>query len=101
MVGIRDTLVFYTCPATGGLVLRIDNASAAFKTSGTVYLFDPEPRRRASGNGSTTSFRRIVADAPTPTLSLKLPNGSCTLKDSKVVVRRKIPPVTICSKTIR
>ena len=93
MVGIRDTLVFYTLAGQQAVLeLSIDNTSAAFKTSGTVYLFDPGTTEESLGKWINNQHSDgLFADAPTPTLSLKLPDGSCTVKDSKVVGEEKNP----------
>ena len=93
MTGIRDTLVFYTLAGQQAvLVLHIDNANAAFKASGTVHLFDPGTTEESLGKWINNQHSDgLFVDAPTPTSSLKLPNGSCTVSDSKVVGEQENP----------
>lgn len=91
MVGIRDTLVFYTLAGQQAvLVLYVDNTSAAFKATGTVYLFDPGTTEESLGKWINNQHSDgLFADSPTPTLSHKLPDGNCTVTDNKVVGETK------------
>lgn len=93
MIGIRDTLIFYTLAGQKAVVvLHIDNGSAAFKTSGTVFLFAPETTEEGLGKWVNNQHSDgLFVDAPEPVLSLKLPDGSCTVTDRKVVGEEKSP----------
>ncbi len=91
MIGIRDTLVFYTGPQAV-LVLRIDNATPALKTCGTVYIFEPGTTAESLVKWVNNQHSdALFPDAPLPTLSHKLPEGSCTVTDRKVLGEAKNP----------
>lgn len=93
MIGIRDTVIFYTLAAQKAvLVLGIDNGSAAFTASGTVFLFASETTEEGLGKWVNNQHSDgLFEDAPVPVLSLKLPDGSCTVTDRKLVGEEKNP----------
>lgn len=93
MIGMRDTLIFYTFAEKGAvLVLRIDNKSAALPVSATVHLFAPGTTAEALGKWVNNQHSDgLFIDAPEPTSSTKLPNGTCTVTARELTGQEKQP----------
>jgi hypothetical protein len=93
MMGIRDTLVFYTFGAQKAvLVMRIDNSDAALPVSGTVYLFDPETAEEDLAKWINNQHSDgLFPEVPEPTLVSKLPAGTFSITERELVGKEKQP----------
>jgi len=93
MIGMRDTLLFYTFVAQKAvLVLRIDNANTTMPVSGTVYLFDPKTSEEDLGKWVNNQHSDgLFADAPEPIHTFKLPDGTGSVTERKLVGQEKQP----------
>lgn len=93
MVGQRDTLLFYTFPAQSAvLVLNIGNKGAALPVSGTVHLFTPGTKVDALARWVNNQHSDgLFPDVPEPTLSSKLPEGTCAVTARELVGQEKSP----------
>ena len=93
MIGMRDTLLFYTFAAQQAvLVLRVDNADASMPVSGTVHLFDSKTTKEGLGKWVNNQHSDgLFADAPAPVHAFKLPDGTATVTGSEIVGQEKQP----------
>jgi hypothetical protein len=93
MIGMRDTLLFYTFVAQKAvLVLHIDNANTTMEVSGSVHLFDPKTSEEALGKWLNNQHSDgLFADAPEPAATFNLPDGTGTVTERKLVGREKQP----------
>ncbi|MGL4399493.1 MAG: hypothetical protein ACRCXD_06470, partial [Luteolibacter sp.] len=91
MIGPRDTLIFYTFAEKAAvLVLRIDNTAAALPVSATVQLFAPGTTAEALGKWVNNQHSDgLFPDAPEPTATVKLPDGTCTVTAREVTGKEK------------
>lgn len=88
MIGLRDTLLFYTFAEKAAvLVLRIDNTAAPLPVSATVHLFAPGTTAEALGKWVNNQHSDgLFIDPPEPTASVKLPDGTATVTAREQVV---------------
>jgi hypothetical protein len=93
MMGIRDTLVFYTLAEQKAvLVLRIDNSNATLPVSGTVYLFTRETTEEGLAKWINNQHSDgLFPEVPEPTLVTKLPEGTFTITERELVGKEKQP----------
>lgn len=91
MIGIRDTILFYTFAEKGAvLVLRIDNKSAPLPVTATVHLFAPGTPAEDLGKWVNNQHSDgLFPDVPEPTHSVKLPDATCTVTDRELVGQEK------------
>ena len=81
MIGVRDTLLFYTfAEKSAVLVLRIDNTAAALPVTATVHLFAPgTPAEDLANWVNNQHSDGLFPEVPEPTLSQKLPDATCAV----------------------
>jgi len=93
ILGPRDTLLFYTfAEKSAVLVLRIGNTAAALPVTGTVHLFAPGTTAEDLGKWVNNQHSDgLFPDVPQPTLSSKLPDGTCTVTARELTGREKKP----------
>jgi hypothetical protein len=93
MIGMRDTLMFYTFAVQKAvLVLRIDNTNITMPVSGMVYLFDSKTSEEDLGKWVNNQHSDgLFADAPEPTSTFNLPEGTGTVTERKHVGQQKQP----------
>jgi len=93
MMGIRDTLVFYTfAEQQAVLVLKIDNSNAGLPVSGTVYLFDPKTTEDGLAKWINNQHSDgLFPEVPEPTLVSKLPAGTFSITERELVGKEKQP----------
>jgi hypothetical protein len=93
MMGIRDTLVFYTFAGQQAvLLLRIDNSNAALPVSGTVYLFDPKTTEEGLAQWINNQHSDgLFPEVPEPILISKLPAGTFAITERELVGEEKQP----------
>jgi hypothetical protein len=94
MAGPRNTLLFYTFAIQKAvLVLLIDNKSLNLTTSGTLHIFDPAATEDSISKWVDNQHScGLFADAATPALSLKLPDGTFAVTERKFLNSIKQPP---------
>ena len=93
MIGMRDTLIFYTFAEKSAiLVLRIDNTAAPLPVSGTVHLFAPGTDAEALGKWVNNQHSDgLFIDPPEPTASVKLPAVTAAVTARELVAQEKQP----------
>lgn len=93
MIGMRDTILFYTfAEKSAVLVLRIDNRIAPLPVSATVHLFAPGTPAEDLGKWINNQHSDgLFPEVPEPTLSIKLPDATCTVTDRESVGQEKSP----------
>jgi hypothetical protein len=91
MVGIRDTLVFYTlADQKAVIVLRIDNKGAKLAVSGTVYLFANDTTEEGMGKWINNQHSDgLFTEVPEPIGSFQLPAENCSITERKVIGKEK------------
>lgn len=91
MIGIRNTLLFYTWNDQKAAVrLIIDNNSTKFPVKGTVYLFDPSTTKEGLAKWLNNQHSDgLFIDAARPTKTVDLPEGSCTVSEHKLLDANK------------
>lgn len=93
MIGIRDTILFYTfAEKSAVLVLKIDNTAAALPVTGTVHLFAPGTTAEALAKWVNNQHSDgLFIDAPEPTGAFKLPDGTCAVTARELTGQEKQP----------
>lgn len=91
MIGLRDTLLFYTfAEKSAVLVLHINNQPASLPVSATVHLFAPGTTVDALAKWVNNQHSDgLFIDPPEPTDSVKLPAGTCTVSARELVGQEK------------
>lgn len=91
MLGIRDTLLFYTfAEKCAVLVLRIDNKSAPLPVAATVHLFAPSTPAEDLGKWVNNQHSDgLFPDVPAPVTTIKLPDGTATVTAREKVGQEK------------
>jgi len=93
MMGMRDTLLFYTfAEKSAVLVLNIGNKDAAMSVTGTVHLFAAGTTVEDLGKWINNQHSDgLFPDVPKPSLSSKLPDGTCTVTARELTGHEKQP----------
>jgi hypothetical protein len=93
MMGMRDTLLFYTfAEKSAVLVLNIGNKDAAMSVTGTVHLFAAGTTAEDLGKWINNQHSDgLFPDVPDPSLSSKLPDGTCTVTARELTGHEKQP----------
>ena len=91
MMGMRDTLLFYTfAEKSAVLVLNIGNKDAAMPVTGTVHLFAPGTTVKDLGKWVNNQHSDgLFPDVPKPSLSSKLPDGTCSVTARELTGQEK------------
>jgi hypothetical protein len=91
MIGMRDTLIFYTFAEKGAvLVLRIDNKSAALPVSATVHFFAPGTTAEDLGKWVNNQHSDgLFPEVPEPVITNRLAAGTCTVTARELVGQEK------------
>jgi hypothetical protein len=92
MIGIRDTILFYTFAEKGAvLVVNIDG-KATMPVSATVHLFPPGTSAEDLGKWINNQHSDgLFPEVPVPTHSIKLPEATCSVIDRESVGQEKSP----------
>lgn len=100
MIGARDTLLFYTFGEQKAVLrLRIDNKTARFPVKGTVYLFAPTTTAEGLAKWLNNQHSDgLFPEVPEPTLTTKLPDGTCKVTELKLAEGKEKKPNGIFSK---
>ena len=87
MIGIRDTMVFYTlADQQAVLVLNIKHKDAKLIASGFVYLFATAVTAEGISNWINNQHSDgLFPDVPEPILISKLPDESCSISERKLI----------------
>lgn len=93
MIGVRNTLVFYTfAEKSTVLVLEIDNTSATQPITATLHLFPPDTSAADLAKWVNNQHSDgLFADAPSPSSTIKLPAGTCTITAREKIGQEKQP----------
>ena len=85
MIGLRDTLVFYTFKDQQAILkLTIDNKDESFPVTGKVYLFDKKTTEQGLGKWINNQHSDgLYPDIPDPIFTEMLPEGSCVVTAHK------------------
>ena len=91
MVGFRDTLLFYAFKGQQAvLTIQIGNSDTTFPARATLYLFAPDTSGEAIDKWINNQHSDgLFADAPEPVSEFKLPAGTSTVTDPKVLGEEK------------
>jgi len=91
MIGIRNTLLFYTWnDQKAALRLIIDNSSTESPVKGTIYLLDSSTTREGLAKWLNNQHSDgLFRDAAKPTKTVELPEGSCTVSEHKLLDANK------------
>ena len=94
MIGIRNTLLFYTWnDQKAAVLLTIDNSSTKFPVKGTVYLFDSSTTREGLAKWLNNQHSDgLFVDAAKPARTVELAEGSCTVSEHKLLGANKKSP---------
>ncbi len=91
MIGVRDTLIFYTfAEKSAVLVFRIDNKAALLPVSGTVHLFAPGTTAEDLGKWVNNQHSDgLFPEVPEPVITNRLADGTCTVTARELVGQEK------------
>lgn len=92
MIGVRDTLVFYTFKEQRAvMVLSINNKDERFPIGGKVHLFDKAVDKSALKKWINNQHSDgLYADVPKPIYSGDLPKGICKVTAHKKTGKGKV-----------